>query len=40
MNHLEKILILKLKIDFEYWKSVEFSLGQWKKIKKYTEKRD
>lgn len=29
----------KIKNRFEYWKSVEFSLDQWKKIKKYTEKK-
>ena len=30
----------KIKNRFEYWKSVEFSLNEWKRIKKYAEKKD
>ena len=29
----------KIKNRYEYWKSVEFSFSQWKKIKRYTEKK-
>lgn len=29
----------KIKNRFEYWKSVEFSLNEWKRIKKYAEKK-
>ncbi len=29
----------KIKNRFEYWKSVEFSSNEWKKIKRYTEKK-